>query len=370
MAPPASSEDEGDELSEVLLSNGVCGSLCQHLAQEVHEIVTTMVSDHHLAPPSVSLLLVGRHPAALSYASSTLAAARAAGVVLRVQRLPETATHEDVAQCITAANADWSCHGVVLQLPLPAHLNAAQLLGGIADDKDVDCLKEGSVRRCLLRVDPTVSPCIAAAVEEVLRSLELLKPASASAARARGGGRAAPHVLLLGVPPLLAFPLELWLEAAGCHVSRLADQEPAESARACLQRADVLLVGARRPDLVAAQWVRSGCVILDLGLATTIPAPAPAASTTAASADGVAGGGSGGAEDAPAVRDVLCLCCSDGLSGMTAALRVRNASHAALVQQGFLEQDKPGHALGVDGTTEQVAHPFGAPYWHSPSDGS
>jgi hypothetical protein len=55
---------------------------------------------------------------------------------------------------------------------------------------------------------------------------------------------------------------------------------------------------------------------------------------------------------------------------MTAALRVRNASHAALVQQGFLEQDKPGHALGVDGTTEQVAHPFGAPYWHSPSDGS
>ena len=60
----------------------------------------------------------------------------------------------------------------MLQLPLPAHLDAAALLARIADDKDVDCLKASSVRRSLARAEPTVCPCIAAAVEEVLRSLD------------------------------------------------------------------------------------------------------------------------------------------------------------------------------------------------------
>ena len=75
-------------------------------------------------------------------------------------------------------------------------------------------------------------------------------------------------MLLLGVPALLAFPLELCLEAAGCRVSTLADEEEADSARAALQRADVLLIGARRPDVVAAKWVREGGSVR--GIATTI----------------------------------------------------------------------------------------------------
>lgn len=232
---------------------------------------------------------------------------------------------------------------MVLQLPLPLHLDAGALLAGVLDDKDVDCLKESSVRRCLLRAEPTVSPCISSAVEEVLRSLDLLKPHGRPQRQASPPH--VPHVLLLGVPSLLAFPLELCLEAAGCRVSCLPEEEPPESARAALPQADVLLIGARRPDLVAAQWVRSGCVILDLGLAT-ISAPAPAAAPgPEGSSDPLGGeagdGGGGPGGEAPTARDVLCLCCSDGLSSITAALRMRNASHLALVQQGFLEQDKP-----------------------------
>ena len=160
-----------------------------------------------------------------------------------------------------------------------------------------------------------------------------------------------PHLYVL---PLRSLPSHAPLARSPPHA-----QAP-DSARAALQRADVLLIGARRPDVVAAQWVRSGCVILDLGLASC-SAPAP----TAPRSPLVPGSRAGEAEQ----RDVLCLCCSDGLSAMTAALRMRNASHAALVQQGFLEQDKPasspqphsmhitnGHQLPVTNGHQLPAH--------------
>ena len=72
--------------------SGVCGTLCQHLLREVSEVVTHTIGDHGLAPPRCTLLLVGRHPAAVSYAQSTVAAARAAGVGLQLHHLPDTAS--------------------------------------------------------------------------------------------------------------------------------------------------------------------------------------------------------------------------------------------------------------------------------------
>ena len=147
------------------------------------------------------------------------------------------------------------------------------------------------------------------------------------------------------MPSLLALPLELSLAAAGCSVCCLADRADAAIARTELQRADVLLIGTRRPDIVAARWVKSGCVLLDLGLAScsaptpTMPMPLQPARAVGAAAD--AADAAGASEPPPdescEQRDVLCLCCSDGLASMAATLRMRNASHAALIQQGFIE---------------------------------
>ena len=98
---------------------GVCGGLCSHLLREVSEVVTHTIGDHHLSPPNICLLLVGRHPAALSYARSTVAAASAAGVTLRVQELPETAAHAQVAGLLNLYNTDPTCHGAHTHSKLP-----------------------------------------------------------------------------------------------------------------------------------------------------------------------------------------------------------------------------------------------------------
>ena len=104
---------------------GVCGGLCSHLLREVSEVVTHTIGDHHLSPPNICLLLVGRHPAALSYARSTVAAASAAGVTLRVQELPETAAHAQVAGLLNLYNTDPTCHGAHTHSKLPC-LSAAR----------------------------------------------------------------------------------------------------------------------------------------------------------------------------------------------------------------------------------------------------
>ena len=113
-------------------NSGVCGKLCAHLLQEVLEVVTTTIVDHHLVPPQVCMLLVGRHPAALSYASSTVAAAQSAGVALAVWRLPETATNADVARQIALANADESIHGACRAELQPVSLPTRRCLSTIA----------------------------------------------------------------------------------------------------------------------------------------------------------------------------------------------------------------------------------------------
>lgn len=298
--------------SEAHITGGVCGTLAAEILIEVNEAVSSNESSHGLPVPRVALIVVGRHPAAISYATSTIVSARAAGVRCQVVELDESVDEGTLAAELRVLNDDDSVHGIVLQLPLPAHLNACtkNLTACIGDMKDVDGLKEGSLQRFMTGRNgvPSLAPCIAVACEEVLRAVGALPQTHLKQTQ----------VLMLGIPPLLAPPLEAVLLEAGCSVSHSSQSEAAACVRAQLQKADVLLTGVRRPDVVAAQWVRDGCVILDLGL-SSVSAPSPP-----------------DIGSDPEQRDVLCVCCSDGLSAITAALRIRNVSNTALFQQGFL----------------------------------
>ena len=313
-----SSEDEA-----LLGGSGVMTKLTLQLCAEVHEVVSSTVGCQGQTAPHVVLLLVGEHPAARCYAQVTAAAARATGVQLLIEELPESTQEEELEARLLRINHDEAVHGVVLQLPLPPHLNGHRLLCCIGAGKDIDGIKEANVHRYLRCGDPLLAPCIAVACEEILRALQVVPRRKASSAQ----------VLLLGLPQVLVMPFEVALTAAGFSVS-CCGAETSE-ARAQLGSADVLVVGVRRPDLVAAQNVRPGCVILDVGLSScAAPTPQPAAAEELAGAPGAI-------EPAPLLRttstDVKVLCCSDGLAAMTAALRMRNGSHLALLQQGFLD---------------------------------
>ena len=278
-----------------------------------------------LERPSAVLVLVGCHPTAMAYANATSAAARACDIVLRLVVLAETATECEVRATIDELNADASVSGVVLQLPLPAHLDAMGLVELVDVSKDVDGLCEASITQfCAAGEAAAVTPCIALAAEQLLSETKRL-PRSAEMT----------HVLLLGVPALLSWPLELAFEAKGCAVSIVAGDD-VQTARAEMPHAHVLLTGEVAAGLVTSQWVRDDCVILELGLGRhrDRPPSAPASPTSPAASPAWR------PAEAP-MRDVVCLCASDGLAAMVGAFRMRNAAQLALIQQGFFGTARP-----------------------------
>jgi len=284
---------------------GVGRTLSESILHSIHETIT---GNSSLDAPKVVMLVVGGHPAALSYAEQTQTAATLSGVRLSQKVLPETSSTDEVLRHISSLNEDESVHGILLQLPVPMHLDSVVLIERIDDRKDIDGLKERNVRRYNRSgSEQPISPCIALACEEVLRSLDAW-PSSPLLNL---------QVVTLGVPSPIEVALQLALGSAGCSVSCCDEEADASVTQAELEGADVLLLGRPRPGTVTANWVRDGCVILDLGLSSCSPPTSKVVGEKQ--------------------RDVVALCCRDGLAAITAALRMRNASNCALCHQGFLD---------------------------------
>lgn len=113
----ARSEEAAMDLPEELRTAGeehlagVCSTLTANVLKEIHEVHEHVIRDHRLVPPRVVLLLVGQHPAAVSYALSTVAAARVAGAILSVRQLDEQITAAALTKIISRLNVDANCHG-------------------------------------------------------------------------------------------------------------------------------------------------------------------------------------------------------------------------------------------------------------------
>ena len=152
---------------------GVTATLTAHILQEVAEVTTSTVGCQGQAAPGLALVMVGRHPAALSYMQSTAAAARVAGVLLTLHEWPDDVSYEELESCIVRLSNDDAVHGIVLQLPLPPHLDEKRLLHALADEKDIDGIKELNLKRFLGHVESALCPAIAVACDETLRSLKL-----------------------------------------------------------------------------------------------------------------------------------------------------------------------------------------------------
>ena len=107
---------------------GVAAKLTAHILEEVAEVVSSTVGCQGQAAPGIALVQVGSHPAALSYCAATAAAARAVGIALTLHEWPDDVSHSDLEACLVKLSGDGGVHGIVLQLPLPAHLDERQLL--------------------------------------------------------------------------------------------------------------------------------------------------------------------------------------------------------------------------------------------------
>jgi methylenetetrahydrofolate dehydrogenase (NADP+) / methenyltetrahydrofolate cyclohydrolase len=202
--------------------------------------------------PTLAVVLVGDDPASAVYVRNKTRAAREAGVDVRDHKLPATTTQAELEVLIAGLNADPIVDGILVQLPLPAPLDADAVICALDPDKDVDGLHPMSLG-LLAQGKPRFVPCTPSGCMRLLHEVG----AELSGARAVVIGRS----LLVGKPIALLLA-NASATVALCHsrTRDLADE---------VRRAEVVVVAVGRPELVRGDWIRPGAVVLDVGMNRT-----------------------------------------------------------------------------------------------------
>ena len=199
--------------------------------------------------PGLAVIIVGDHPASRAYVRNKLAACAETGVRSTKIELAEQVTQRALLDEIAALNHNPAVHGILVQLPLPAHIDAQAVLEAIAPSKDVDGFHASSAG-ALLQGRPGFVPCTPAGVMYLLAQ--------------EGIALAGQHAVVLGRSNVVGKPLALLLlqndaTVTICH-SRTKDL--ATEAR----RADILIAAVGRAGLVRAEMVKPGACVIDVGI--------------------------------------------------------------------------------------------------------
>lgn len=199
------------------------------------------------------MLLIGDHPASRAYVSTKARVGAEAGIAAAVIALPEATTTDDLLARIAALNADPAVHGILVQLPLPAHLDAARVRDAIAPEKDVDGFHPLNVGRLHsgAPLDGLLAPCTP------LGCLRLLLAA-------HDGDLRGLNAVVIGRSNIVGKPMAALLLAADCTVT-IAHSRTADLPAVC-RRADILVAAVGRPGMVGGDWIRPGASVIDVGI--------------------------------------------------------------------------------------------------------
>lgn len=199
--------------------------------------------------PGLAVILVGDDPASRVYVSGKERDCAECGFLSFEHKLPADTTERELLTLIDRLNGDGAVDGILVQLPLPAHLNEEKVLNAISPDKDVDCFHPVNVGK-MVTGQPVFLPCTPAGVMEMLRAYEI--PVA---------GR---HCVVLGRSNIVGKPMATLLLAQSGTVTICHSKTPdlAEFTR----QADILVSAVGRTGLVTADMVKEGAVVIDVAM--------------------------------------------------------------------------------------------------------
>ncbi|MGG0511193.1 bifunctional methylenetetrahydrofolate dehydrogenase/methenyltetrahydrofolate cyclohydrolase FolD [Priestia megaterium] len=199
--------------------------------------------------PGLAVILVGNNPASRSYVTGKGKASNEVGIHFELIELPETTTEEQLLQQIDCINNDEKFHGLLVQLPLPSHINEDSVIERISPEKDVDGFHPISVGRMMIGKD-TFLPCTPHGVIALVKEKQI-----------NINGK---HVVIIGRSNIVGKPVgQLFLNENAtvtyCHSRTVNLKE-------ITKLADILVVAVGRPKLVTADYVKEGAVVIDVGV--------------------------------------------------------------------------------------------------------
>jgi methylenetetrahydrofolate dehydrogenase (NADP+)/methenyltetrahydrofolate cyclohydrolase len=199
--------------------------------------------------PALAVILVGEDPASHVYVRNKVLRAEEVGIRSLEYRLPGETSAAELLALVSRLNDDAAVHGILLQLPLPAHIEEGAVLQAIKPSKDVDGFHSANVG-ALSQGRATLTPCTPAGCMRLLRD--------------RLGALAGQHAVVIGRSNIVGKPMAALLLAADCSVSLLHSRSVAPHKLSA--QADILIAAVGRPRLIGAEWVKPGALVIDVGI--------------------------------------------------------------------------------------------------------
>ena len=222
------------------------------LSLKIHQDLQNRIAQFTAAgkrSPGLAVIMVGDNPASAVYVRNKDRASQKVGIASRLHHLPNTATQSEISELIASLNEDQTIDGILLQLPIPDHLDPVPLLYQIAPDKDVDGLHPINLGR-LVRGETGLRSCTPAGVIRLLAEYHI--PLEGQ------------QVLMIGSSILVGKPMSLMLleKEATVTIAHIKTRDLPQLSR----EADVIIVAAGCPNLVQADMVKPGAVVVDVGI--------------------------------------------------------------------------------------------------------
>jgi methylenetetrahydrofolate dehydrogenase (NADP+)/methenyltetrahydrofolate cyclohydrolase len=230
--------------AQLIDGKAIAASLRQEIATRVKQRVA-----RGRPPPGLAVVLVGNSPASEIYVRNKRRACEEVGFLSRAYDLGLETTQQELLDLIDTLNLDEEIDGILVQLPLPAHIDPETVLERIRADKDVDGFHPYNVGRLALRM-PLLRPCTPYGVMTLLKHI--------------GEPFYGREAVVVGASNIVGRPMSLELLLAGCTVTTC--HRFTRELEFHVGRADILVVATGKPGLIPGAWVKPGATVIDVGI--------------------------------------------------------------------------------------------------------
>lgn len=225
----------------------------KQIAADVRQDVANKVSELKKKgiAPCLAVILVGENPASVSYVTGKQKALAEVGMVDRSVHLPENTSEDDLLILIDELNKDNSVHGILVQLPLPKHINEDKVIMAIAPEKDVDGFHPVSVGNMMIG-RPGFLPCTPHGIIVLLKKM--------------GIETSGKHAVVIGRSNIVGKPVSILLARKDTNCTVTMCHTGTKNMAEITKQADILVVASGHPHTLTKDMVKPGAVIIDVGV--------------------------------------------------------------------------------------------------------
>ena len=200
-------------------------------------------------PPGLAVILVGSDPASQVYVGSKRKSCEEIGIYSQSYDLPETTSEQELLNLIEQLNNDDNIDGILVQLPLPKHIDSTKVIECIVPHKDVDGFHPYNVGRLCQRI-PTLRACTPYGIMKLLENIKIDLHGQ--------------HAVVVGASNIVGRPMAMELLLAGCTVT--VAHRFTKDLQHHISQADILVVAVGKPEFIPGDWIKEGAIVIDVGI--------------------------------------------------------------------------------------------------------